>query len=263
MSRLSQHIARLGREQDCLIMSHTVVGYPNLAAHPSDIATLAESGIGLMELQIPFSDPVADGPTLADACHQALQQGGSVATTLALAAEVCPAHPQVGFIVMSYLNPLYRYGFSRFCREAAAAGVLGLIIPDLTLAQLSAEEQALLEELDLPLITMVTPLTSETRLQQLLTGAAGMVYAVARSGVTGSATEKWGLDFQQYMQRLRRATALPIAVGFGIQQQADIQALRGQAQVAAVCSQTLRWQQQGGTAHAAQHLAQLVQAGKE
>ena len=99
------------KQNDALqVMSHAVVGFPDLAVNEQAIAGLVDAGVNLIELQVPFTDPVADGHTLVNACYDALKQGGSVQATLDLAEKVCANHPETSFILMSYLNPLYRYG---------------------------------------------------------------------------------------------------------------------------------------------------------
>ena len=112
------------------IMSHAVVGFPSLEENEAAIAGLAKAGVKLIESQVPFSDPVADGHTLVNACYEALKHGGSVRATLDLAATVSKRHPEVTFVLMSYLNPLYRFGLQELFEQAAAAGFKGMIVPD-------------------------------------------------------------------------------------------------------------------------------------
>ncbi|MDG9666579.1 tryptophan synthase subunit alpha [Hahella sp. CR1] len=246
------------KPQELLVMSHAVVGYPSLEANLPAIDGLVAAGVKMIELQIPFSDPVADGPTLAHACHVALKNGGGVKQALALAEQVSRRHPQVSFLLMSYLNPLYRYGLDRLFTDAAEAGVKGLIIPDLPVEALEPH-LPLLDKLDLAPIMMVTPVTPPERLQRISAAARGMVYVVARTGVTGSQT-RWDAEFDDYIARLKRYTDLPLAVGFGVRSAEDLRQLRGRVEVAAVCSRYIEWQGKLGSDAAAERMAELCEA---
>jgi tryptophan synthase alpha chain len=239
------------------VMSHAVVGFPNLAENEKAIAGLVEAGVRYIELQVPFSDPIADGHTLVNACYEALKTGGSVKATLALAERVSQKHPEVTFILMSYVNPLYRYGLEKLFKDAAAAGIKGMIIPDLPVEEIEPHS-ALLDELNLAPILMVTPNTSAERLARICRSARGMLYVVSRMGVTGSRT-KWGSAFKDYLSRIREQTDLPLAVGFGVRDEQDLAALQGKTEVAALCSQYIEWQRDEGSEVAAKKMANLLE----
>lgn len=239
------------------VMSHAVVGFPSLEENETAIAGLVKAGVHYIELQVPFSDPIADGHTLVNACYEALKTGGSVSATLALARRVSKNHPEANFILMSYLNPLYRYGLENLFRDAAAAGIKGVIIPDLPVEEVEPYS-ALLDELNLAPILMVTPNTSEERMARICRSARGMLYVVSRLGVTGART-KWGEAFVQYLDRIRQHTNLPLAVGFGVRDETDLAALQGQAEVAALCSQYIEWQRDEGSTVAGEKMAALLQ----
>ncbi|WP_417580158.1 tryptophan synthase subunit alpha [Nitrincola sp.] len=238
------------------VMSHAVVGFPNLTENEQAIDGLVAAGVNLIELQVPFSDPVADGHTLVNACYAALQQGGSVRATLALAKTVSAKHPNTSFVLMSYLNPLYRYGLEQLFTDAAAAGIKGLIIPDMPVEQFEPYIP-LLDELGIAPILMVTPNTSDERLERIAASARGMLYVVSRMGVTGKQTQ-WGDSFKAYIERIRRFTDLPLAVGFGVQAADDLKALTGVAEVAAFCSKYIEWQRDTGSEQAAKNMRQLL-----
>lgn len=238
------------------VMSHAVVGFPTLEENEKAIAGLVSSGVNLIELQVPFSDPVADGHTLVNACYDALKTGGSVRTTLSLCAKVSKAHPDASFILMSYLNPLYRYGLEQLFRDAAAAGFKGMIIPDMPVEQFEPW-MPLLDELGLAPILMVTPNTSEERVARIAKSARGMVYVVSRMGVTGKQTQ-WGDEFHAYVKRIRTHTDLPLAIGFGVRAAEDLKALTGTAEVAAFCSKYIEWQREDGSDVAAQKMKTLL-----
>lgn len=238
------------------LMSHAVVGYPSLDENLFAIEGLVNAGVSLIELQVPFSDPVADGPTLATACHQALKTDGSLQATLDLAKVVCKKFPTTGFIVMSYLNPLYRYGLEKFFNEAAAYGIIGLIVPDWPVEELEPFLPRL-DQLGLAPILMVSPNTPDNRIKRIAQAARGMLYVVSRMGVTGSTTH-WDQHFDEYLDRIRSQTQLPLAVGFGVRGLEDLQALSGKTEVAAFCSKYIEWQSTLGSEQAATKMAELI-----
>lgn len=238
------------------IMSHAVVGFPSLEENEKAIAGLAEAGVRLIELQVPFSDPVADGHTLVNACYEALKHGGSVRATLNLAEKVCARHPEVTFILMSYLNPLYRYGLEKLFEKAAAVGIKGMIIPDWPVEEIEPWLPTL-DRLGLAPILMVTPNTAPERIEKITRASRGMVYVVSRLGVTGHETQ-WGETFQNYIAAIRKYTDLPLAVGFGVRTADDLGALAGKAEVAAFCSQYIEWQRDEGSESAAQKMKAIV-----
>jgi len=239
------------------IMSHAVIGFPDLEENDRAIAGLADAGVRLIELQVPFSDPVADGHTLVNACHDALQHGGSVQATLDLAERVCARHPEVTFILMSYLNPLYRYGLERLFEKAAAVGIEGMIVPDWPVEEIEPWLPRL-DELGLAPILMVTPNTAPERVSRIAQASRGMIYVVSRMGVTGHETQ-WGEKFQNYIAQIRKHTDLPLAVGFGVRTGEDLRALSGKAEVAAFCSQYIEWQLDEGSETAARKMKAIVQ----
>ena len=244
------------KNEQLQIMSHAVIGFPSIEENEKAIAGLADAGVRLIELQVPFSDPVADGHTLVNACYEALKHGGSVQATLDLAQRVCKRHPEVTFILMSYLNPLYRYGLERLFEAAAAAGIKGMIIPDWPVEEIEPWLPKL-DELGLAPILMVTPNTALERVERITHASRGMIYVVSRMGVTGHETQ-WGEKFQRYIAEIRKHTDLPLAVGFGVRTFDDLNALQGKAEVAAFCSQYIEWQRDDGSDTAAQKMKSLV-----
>jgi tryptophan synthase alpha chain len=239
------------------IMSHAVIGFPSLEENEKAIAGLADAGVHLIELQVPFSDPVADGHTLVNACYEALKHGGSVQATLDLAERVCARHPEVTFVLMSYLNPIFRYGLERLFEKAAAIGIKGMIIPDWPVEEIEPWLPKL-DELGLSPILMVTPNTAAERVARITSASRGMIYVVSRMGVTGHETN-WGEKFQNYIGEIRKHTNLPLAVGFGVRTTDDLNALSGKAEVAAFCSQYIEWQRDEGSDVAASKMKSIVQ----
>ncbi len=246
------------QNENLQIMSHAVIGFPNLEENEKAIAGLVDAGVRLIELQVPFSDPVADGHTLVNACYEALKHGGSVQATLDLAQRVCKRHPEVTFVLMSYLNPLYRYGLDRLFEAAVAAGIQGMIVPDWPVEEIEPWLPKL-DELGLAPILMVTPNTALARVARIAQASRGMIYVVSRMGVTGLETQ-WGDIFQRYIAEIRKHSDLPLAVGFGVRTIDDLNALEGKAEVAAFCSQYIEWQRDDGSEVAAQRMKSLIQS---
>ncbi len=186
------------------------------AGHPDRARSLealrrADEHADILEVGIAFSDPLADGPTIQQSTHEALQRGITLAGTLELIAEARLQHPVV---VFSYLNPIRRYGVERFLRDAAEIGVAGLLLTDLPAGSEPETEDAVRQS-PLSLIRLVAPTTTGPRLEEVVHGAEGFLYLVARLGVTGASREL-AAGLPEYVARVRRATALPLAVGFGI-----------------------------------------------
>jgi tryptophan synthase alpha chain len=229
-------------------MGHVVADYPDRGAARQMIANMAAAGVRLIEIQIPFSEPVADGPVFMAANHDALQRGVSTADAFALMSEVSAQWPQVDFIFMCYLNIIFKSGDDQFAAKAAAAGARALIIPDLPVENSAALEAAAAKH-GLTNIRLVAPNTTDARLQTILSGAKGLVYAVARAGVTGSSTS-FSAQLQGYIDRIRQVTPLPVGLGFGVRAPEDIARLKGLADIAIIGTAALQaWQTGGDASH--------------
>ncbi|HJR49851.1 MAG TPA: tryptophan synthase subunit alpha [Gemmatimonadales bacterium] len=192
------------------LIPYLTAGYPDRRVS-EEALRLADELADVLEVGVPFSDPLADGPTIQRSTFQALQQGMTLAGTLELVQRCRLRRPVV---VFSYLNPILRYGLDRFLKDAEAIGVAGLLLTDLPAGSDPAVERAVqLSSLDL--IRLVAPTTRPERMTAAVAGAQGFVYLVARLGVTG-ASRALAADLAQSVERLRGATRLPVAVGFGI-----------------------------------------------
>ncbi|MGH7508027.1 MAG: tryptophan synthase subunit alpha [Gemmatimonadales bacterium] len=192
------------------LIPYLTAGYPTPAASADALKSAAEVA-DILEVGIPFSDPLADGPTIQRASYEALRQGMSLARTLDLIARselACPV------VVFSYLNPILRYGVEPFLHAAEELGIAGLLLTDLPAGSDPAVE-AVVSRSQVDLIRLIAPTTVSGRLTAALQGAQGFVYLVARLGVTG-ARESLAADLAESVERVRRATPLPVAVGFGI-----------------------------------------------
>ncbi len=200
-----------------LLSIYITAGYPKLADTGLLIEALDAAGVDLIEIGMPYSDPLADGPVI-QACHQqALENGMTLRILLAQVAEVRP-RVQMPLILMSYLNPILRYGIVAFCEVAAAAGIDGLIIPDLPLAVYQAQYKAAFEANGLDMIFLVTPNTPEERIRAYDAEGNGFLYAVSTTATTGL---NKGIA-QDYLARLAgMQLRKPFLVGFGISNAAD------------------------------------------
>ena len=186
-------------------------GYPSAAASLEALRGAADAGADLVEVGVPFSDPLADGPTIQRATHAALTGGMTAAGALALVREAALPIPVV---LMTYLNPVRAYGARRFAADARAAGAAGVLLTDAPAGADPATEAAI-AEVGLDLIRLVAPTTTEARLGEAVRGGSGFVYLITRLGVTG-VRDTVPSDLAAQVARVRRATPLPVAAGFGI-----------------------------------------------
>jgi tryptophan synthase alpha chain len=234
---LEQYLMEKRQEKDILLMTHIVAGYPNWDACTEMVAAMVDAGVDLMELQIPFSEPIADGPVILKANQEALERGVTVARCLAFGREVARRHA-IPFLYMTYYNILFRHGVAQFVAEMADSGIQGAIVPDLPPEEGEAYLQAMAHHGRHP-IFIFSPTTSDARLHYLSAFARGFVYCVARKGVTGMDT-RFSDELGTYLARCRRATDLPLALGFGVKDKEDVDYLKGKADIAVIGTQTLR-----------------------
>ncbi len=207
-------LAHLFRPNHTALMPYFTLGYPDYDTSLDIIQACAQAGADAMELGIPFSDPLADGPTIQHSTHVALEQGMTVARCLQGVRDLRARGVTIPFILMSYLNPLLAYGLSDFVAHAAAAGANGLIIPDLPPDE-GEELRMLCQEHDLDLVFLLAPNSPPARVQQVVQASRGFIYLVSVTGVTG-VRETLPPHLPQFVQRVRAATQKPLAVGFGI-----------------------------------------------
>lgn len=239
---LEAEINRRRQQRDILLMTHIVLGYPSLAASRDLAHAMVDAGVDMMELQIPFSEPIADGPVILHANQRALAAGVTVGAYLELGARLARELP-IPIVFMTYYNIVWMRGVERFARETRAAGLYGAIVPDLPFEE-GEQLMAAFEREQLAPIFCYAPTTPDARLRAIAAHARGFIYCVARRGVTGSATEFGALD--AYLARCRSATTLPLALGFGVKNAADVAALTGKVDIAVVGSETIRVVEQHG-----------------
>jgi tryptophan synthase alpha chain len=231
MSRLSEIFAR---NKKCFIPFVTA-GHPDLENTRDIVLALAASGSHVIEIGIPFSDPIADGPIIQKSSFHALRHGYSVADYLDLIRDL-RKETEVGLVFMTYMNPILSYGLEKLDREGLKAGLDGVLISDLT-----PEEYSRMEPLQgLDTIFLAAPTSSDQRLEKIREVSRGFVYLVARTGVTGKQSDVEAL-VPKTVERLRRYTELPIAVGFGITSAQDVSKVWQYADAAVVGSAIVRF----------------------
>jgi tryptophan synthase alpha chain len=196
------------------LVAYVTCGDPDLATTRDVILAAIEAGARVIELGVPFSDPLADGPVIQRASERALKHAVSLQHVLTLASEIREQSQSVGLVVFSYLNPILRMGLAKFCHVARLAGIDGTLITDLPIE----EADLYLKEAranDLATIFLAAPTSTDQRLRLIAEVSTGFIYAISRTGVTGARQEMTG-DAETLVKRLRKFTNLPIAVGFGI-----------------------------------------------
>jgi tryptophan synthase alpha chain len=196
------------------LVVYVTCGDPDLATTRDVIFAAIEAGASVIELGVPFSDPLADGPVIQRASERALKHGTTLEQVLRLVAEVRVESQSIGLIVFSYLNPILRMGLEKFCKVARHAGVDGVLVTDLPVEE-AGEYLQEMKKNDLAPIFLAAPTSPDERLKRIAALSRGFVYAVSRTGVTG-AQKQLPEDAQKLVRRLRRFTKLPIAIGFGI-----------------------------------------------
>jgi tryptophan synthase alpha chain len=196
------------------LVAYVTCGDPNLVTTRKIVLAAIDAGADVIELGVPFSDPVADGPVIQRASERALRNGTSLAQVLTLAAEVRQQAQSTGLIVFSYLNPILRMGMEKFCMVARAAGVDGVLVTDLPVEEAGGYLSAMRKN-DLAPVFLAAPTSPDERLKRIADASRGFVYAVSRTGVTGQ-RQQLAEDARKLVKRLRRVTKLPIALGFGI-----------------------------------------------
>lgn len=235
--KLQDFITEERKQKDILLMTHIVLGFPSFEDSVRIVDAMVKAGVEIIELQIPFSEPMADGPVILHANQRALASGSTVERCFEVAAQLSSRHPQVPFLFMSYYNIVFKRGHARFVDDTKAAGLRGAIIPDLPHEE--GEEFFLkMQSEGLDPIFLFSPNTTPERMAEISTKASGFIYCIARKGVTGAATNFAALD--EYLARCRRSTSLPLALGFGVKDAADVSALIGKVDIAVVGSRTIQ-----------------------
>lgn len=225
-------------------MPFFTVGYPDLPTSLRVIEMLVDAGADAIEIGVPFSDPLADGPTIQHASHVALEQGIRVRDCLDAVRTLRNKGVRTPFVLMGYVNPIMAYGMQRYAQDAAAAGADGLIVADLPTDE-ADEMKGYCEQYNLALVPLLAPTSTPARIRLVTSGVRGFVYLVSVTGVTG-ARAALPSDLADYVRRVRSLTPLPLAVGFGISTPEQVRAVAKLADGVVVASALIRLMQQQG-----------------
>jgi tryptophan synthase alpha chain len=234
VSRISGAFERARSEKRPALITYVCGGDPSLEITERVIPELMKAGADLVELGVPFSDPVADGPVIQAASQRALERGTTLAKLLDVVAKLRQAGASGPIVLMGYMNPLVAFGLERFAERAAAAGVDGVIVPDLPVDE-SAELSEVTARHGLDLVLLAAPTTQEDRLREIGAKTRGFLYYVSVTGVTGARAEL-PADLPAQLQRARQSTAVPVAVGFGVSTPEQARALGQHADAVVVGS---------------------------
>jgi tryptophan synthase alpha chain len=231
--RIAERFRELSKSGELGLVAYITAGDPSLEASEKIVLAAAQAGADVIELGVPFSDPVADGPTIQRASERALRSGTTLAGVLDLVVRL-RTQSQVPLVLFSYFNPILQMGLAKFAEKAAAAGADGVLATDLTTEE-SVDYREIMHARGLDTIFLGAPTSTDARLVEIAKASSGFLYLISRTGVTG-AREALPEDLPALVRRTRRFTSLPIAVGFGISLPAHVAVLGGIADAAVVGS---------------------------
>jgi tryptophan synthase alpha chain len=239
--QITNAIRRAHAKGDPALVAYLTAGYPSMALFTEHLRAIA-SVADVVEIGVPFTDPMADGVTIQRSSQGALAQGVSLRWILAELSRM----PKVGapLLLMSYLNPLLAFGVERLPEAAAAAGVNGFIVPDMPVDESDLLKDALAAQ-GIALVQMVTPVTTAERLERVVAASTGFVYAVTMTGVTGKSVAV-PTEVMEYLDRVRAQATVPVCAGFGIRSREQVQALRGHVDGVIVGSALVELLERGG-----------------
>ena len=215
--RIGKKFSDLGERKQAALICYMVGGFPDLETSLSVIKTLVKGGADMIEIGVPFSDPIADGPIIQEASHHALIHGVKPQQCVALARTTRKIFPDLPIIFMTYSNILYRAGFEYFMTKARDSGIDGFILPDMSIEE-SGEYTRISQELGLASIFLVSPNTENTRVRRIMKASTGFLYAVSVYGVTGVRNMLYDRSIKRIIKLRKNSNShLPVAVGFGVQ----------------------------------------------
>jgi tryptophan synthase alpha chain len=232
-TRISQQFEKLQTSGELGIVAYITAGDPSLDATRKFVLALAEAGADVIELGIPFSDPLADGPTIQRASERALKAGATLAGVLDLVRRIRQSS-EVPLLLFGYYNPILQMGLEKFAAAASSAGADGVLVTDLTPEE-SCDYRRVLAAHHLDTVFLGAPTSTDDRLEKIAACSSGFLYLISRTGVTGE-KEALPADLPALLRRARRVTQLPLAVGFGISQPGHVSVLGGLADAAVVGS---------------------------
>lgn len=235
MNLIDKQLKKIKHEKRLGLMTHVVVGYPSLYLTESLVKVMEDAGADFIELQIPFSDPLADGPTIMRACGKALENGVKVKDAFDLAGRLSKKI-KIPLLFMAYFNTVFKYGTKKFCLDAKEAGISGLIVPDMPIEE-EKEEHFMKYCLEAGLyhIRVISPSSTAERLKKNADVAKGFVYCTARQGITG-AKKELDPEIASFLKNVRSYFDIPIAVGFGIGSKERIKQIKPYVDIAVIGS---------------------------
>lgn len=223
---IGRAFARARSQGRAALITYLTLGYPSPKESPALVRALQAGGADLIELGVPFSDPLADGPIIQQASHQALQAGMTPRGCLELVSRLRQGGVEVPLLLMGYYNPIHAYGLEAYARDCAHAGVDGLIVPDLPLEE-AGPLRAACEEEGLALVFLVAPTSGEERIARIAAATRGFLYLVSRLGITGMGQGP-GEELAEQLALVRRHARTPVAVGFGLSRPEQVRRLASQ-----------------------------------
>ena len=238
------------------LVVYLTVGDPDLATTRAIALAAIDAGADVIELGVPFSDPLADGPVIQRASERAVAKGTRLVDVLDLARDLRAARPDCGLVIFSYLNPVLRLGMKTFCERAAVAGVDGVLLTDMIVEE-AGEYLALMHANHLAPIFLVAPTSPDERLKRISAATQGFIYAISRVGITGTQSSV-AADASELVRRLRQFTRLPIAVGFGISNSDHVAAVGEFADAAIIGSAIVALIEQSTPAEAPAAVANFI-----
>ena len=238
------------------LVAYLTAGDPDLKTTREIVLAAIDAGADVIELGVPFSDPLADGPVIQRASERAVARGTKLTDVLALAKELRAARRDAGLVIFSYFNPILRFGLERFCAAAEDAGVDGVLVTDMIVEE-ADEYLAQLERHKLAPIFLAAPTSPDARLERIAAVSKGFVYAISRVGITGT-QQSLASDAESLVKRLRRYTDLPIAVGFGVSNAEHFSAVGEFADAAVVGSALVATIERSEPAEAPSSIARFI-----
>ena len=243
------------------LVIYFTAGDPDLATTRDMALAAIDNGADVIELGVPFSDPLADGPVIQRASERAVARGTRLTDVLAICKEIREARPAAGIILFSYLNPVVRMGMAAFAKAAKAAGADGVLLTDMIVEE-AGEYLRLMREYELAPVFLAAPTSPDARLKAIAESSQGFVYAISRVGITGTQTEL-ASDAQGLVERIKKFTDLPVALGFGVSTPEHVKAVGGFADAAVVGSAIVGLIEKTPAADAAKAVGEFVRGLRE
>lgn len=225
MNRIEARLEELKKNNEKAFITYTTAGLPNLSKTKELIKVQEEAGIDIIELGVPFSDPIADGPVIQNASYKAIQGKTSLKKVFTAVKEVREEGACVPIIFMMYYNTIFHYGLDAFIKKCIECGVDGLIVPDLPLEEQKEIQDIIDENENAPILIQLVSPVSKDRIPKILDGARGFVYCVSQMGVTGKGAS-FHKDIREYLEEVKSISKIPVMMGFGIRTAEDVKPLK-------------------------------------